>query len=353
MLKETKIPSNYYSIMKWAGIFIIIGGIKVTSHIILPLLLAIFISLMLLQPVHWLQAKKVPKNLAIILVLILFMALFYVLGDLLGSSLSHFSDNLPAYKMKLMEIVDANKDTFKKFGIDLNDGKTFNAKPGAIMNFLLLGLDQAKQFIAEFFLIMLLTLFFLFELDSFPVKFNAMFNRIGSKKASINLNKIILKLRRYLGIKSITSFATGLLIYLFLMIMGVKYAILWGMIAFLLNYIPNIGSLIAAIPAVIFAGIQLGGGALLYTGIVYLLVNFIIGSLLEPRIMGKGMGLSTAVILISLMFWGWLFGPIGMFLSVPLTMVLKVFLEANEDSRYFAILIGTEEEAKQYSKNGK
>ena len=90
----------------------------------------------------------------------------------------------------------------------------------------------------------------------------------------------------------------------------------------------------------------LGGTALFWTGMVYLAANFIVGSLIEPRIMGKGMGLSTAVILLSLMFWGWIFGPIGMFLSVPLTMVLKVFLESNDSSRYFAILIGTEEEAK-------
>ena len=353
MNTETKVPSNYYTIMKWAGIIVIIGGIKVTSTIILPLLLAIFISLMLLQPVHWLQSKKVPKNLAILLVLFLFTALLYALGDLLGSSLSHFSENLPEYKIRLYEIIDENRDTLKKLGIDPEESNPMNAEPGAIMKMILLGLDQAKQMIAKFFLIMLLTLFFLFELDSFPLKFNAMFSRIGNKKAQMNLNKIVVNLRSYLGIKSLTSFATGLFIYIFLLILGVRYAILWGMIAFLLNYVPNIGSLIAAIPAVIFAGIQLGGGALLYTGIIYLVVNFIIGSIIEPRIMGKGMGLSTAVILISLMFWGWLFGPIGMFLSVPLTMVLKVFLETNEDSRYFAILIGTEDEAKQILKNEK
>ena len=353
MKTETKVPSNYYSIMKWAGIIIIIGGIKVTSAIILPLLLAIFISLMLLQPVHWLQSKKVPKNLAILLVLFLFTTLFYALGDLLGSSLSDFSENLPEYKSKLYEITDENRETFKMFGIDSVENNPMNIEPGAIMKMILLGLGQAKKFIAKFFIIMLLTLFFLFELDSFPVKFNAMFSRIGNKKVQINLNKIVVNLRSYLQIKSLTSFATGLFIYIFLMILGVRYAILWSMIAFLLNYVPNIGSLIAAIPAVIFAGIQLGGGALLYTGIIYLFVNFIIGSVIEPRIMGKGMGLSTAVILISLMFWGWLFGPIGMFLSVPLTMVLKIFLETNEDSRYFAILIGTEDEAKRILKNEK
>jgi predicted PurR-regulated permease PerM len=134
---------------------------------------------------------------------------------------------------------------------------------------------------------------------------------------------------------------------------GVKYAILWAVIAFLLNYIPNVGSLIAAIPAVIFSGVQLGSSYLLWTGLMYLGVNFLIGSIIEPKLMGKGMGLSTAIIFISLMFWGWLFGPIGMFLSVPLTMVLKVLLLSNDDSRYFAILIGTREEAEILVKKNK
>lgn len=353
MNNVTKVPSNYYSIMKWAGIIIIIGGVKATSNLILPLLLAVFISLMLLQPVHWLVSKKFPKIIATILVLIIFSGFIFAIGDLLGSSINNFSENLPFYKEKLTLYVDNNAETFDVFGIDISENNIFNAEPGKLMSILLSGLDQMKQIIGKVFFIMLLTLFLLFELDSFPYKFNAMLSRAENKKAKINLHKIVINLRNYLGIKTLTSLATGLLIYIGLLIIGVKFAILWAILAFLLNYIPNIGSLIAAIPAVLFASVQLGGSALLWTGIIYLGVNFIIGSLLEPRIMGKGMGLSTAVILLSLMFWGWLFGPIGMFLSVPLTMVLKVLLQSNDSSKYFAILIGTEEEAKQIIEHDK
>lgn len=180
-----------------------------------------------------------------------------------------------------------------------------------------------------------------------------MLSRTGKAKAKINLNRITVNLRNYLGIKSLTSFATGAFIYIFLLLFGVKYAILWAVIAFLLNYIPNIGSLIAAIPAVIFSGIQLGSDYFLWVGLMYLAVNFIIGSLIEPKLLGKGMGLSTAVIFISLVFWGWLLGPVGMFLSVPLTMVLKVMLQTNESSKYFAILIGTKQEAENIIEENK
>lgn len=346
MTDNIKVPSNFYSIMKWAGIIIIIGGVKLSSNILIPLLLALFISLMLLQPVHWMESKKIPRSISILIVLLSFSALIFILGDTLGTSISNFSRGLPDYKIKLNNFVDRNADSFDVFGIDISEDHLFGAEPGKIMTVLISGFDQMKQIVGKLFFIMLLTLFLLFELDSFPIKFNAIFSRAGKARAKINLGRITVNLRNYLGIKTVTSFFTGLLIYIFLLIIGVKFAILWAVIAFILNYIPNIGSLIAAIPAVLFAGVSLGGSALLWTGLMYLGVNFIIGSLIEPKIMGKGMGLSTAVILLSLMFWGWLLGPIGMFLSVPLTMVLKVLLGSNESSQYFAILIGTEEEAK-------
>ena len=351
MISDIKAPSNYYSIMKWAGIIIIIAGIKSISNIIIPLILAVFISLMLLQAVHWLEHKKISRNFAILIVVVIFSFFLFLIGDLLGVSLSRFNADLPQYKLKFLNYIADNTDLLRKFGINYSADHPINTEPGLLMKIILNGIDHLKQIISMVFLIMLLTIFFLLELDSFPLKFKAMFSQSGNEKSIINLNKIIINLRSYIGIKSITSFATGLFIYLGLLFLNVDYAILWGSIAFLLNYIPNIGSLIAAIPAVIFAGIELGGSTLLYTGILYFGVNFIIGSIIEPKVMGKGMGLSMAVILISLMFWGWLFGPIGMFLSVPLTMVLKVFLESNEDSKYFAILIGTEEEAKVILKN--
>lgn len=345
MDQQAKVPSNFYPIIKWAGIFVIIGGIKATSSLVLPVILAIFISLMLLQPVHWLQSKKVPRSIAIVIVLSLFGSILIVLGDLLGTSINNFQYYLPQFKEAIIQKLSHGKNQIDIFGFKFSDDSILDAKPGKYMEFVLSGLDHIRQIIGKTFFILLLSLFLLFELDSFPFKFKAIFSRKGTMKARININRITVNLKNYLFIKTITSFFTGLFIFIGLKLVGVEYAILWGTLAFLLNYIPNIGSLLAAIPAVILTGIQMGGTSMLIVGLIYLAVNFIIGSVIEPRIMGKGMGLSTAVILLSLMFWGWLFGPIGMFLSVPLTMVLKVFLQSSDSSKYFAILIGTEKEA--------
>ena len=117
---------------------------------------------------------------------------------------------------------------------------------------------------------------------------------------------------------------------------------LWGLLAFLLNYVPNIGSVIAAVPAVLFAAVQLGPGAALWAAAGYLVMNVAVGSILEPRFMGRGLGLSALVVFLSLVFWGWVLGPVGMFLSVPLTMMIKIALDSHPDTHWIAVLLGPE-----------
>jgi AI-2 transport protein TqsA len=124
-----------------------------------------------------------------------------------------------------------------------------------------------------------------------------------------------------------------------LSLIGVDFAPTWGLLAFLLNFIPNIGSIIAAVPAILLALIQLGLPSALLTLLGYLVVNITIGNFLEPRVMGRSLGLSTLVVFLSLLFWGWVLGPIGMVLSVPLTMTAKIALAVNEDTRWLAVLL--------------
>jgi len=145
-----------------------------------------------------------------------------------------------------------------------------------------------------------------------------------------------------MAIKTIASLATGIIITIWLIILDVDFPLLWGLVAFMLNFVPNIGSIIAAIPAIMLSYLQIGFGSALLTTIGYLTVNVVIGNFIEPRYMGKGLGLSTLVVFISLVFWGFILGPIGMFLSVPLTMTLKIALQSNPNTRWLAILLGDE-----------
>jgi predicted PurR-regulated permease PerM len=181
------------------------------------------------------------------------------------------------------------------------------------------------------------------ESSSYGVKLRAILNSPESSMTSISAAMI--QINQYLGIKTITSFATGVIIALSLWIIGVDFPFMWGLIAFLMNYIPNIGSIIAAIPALFMAFISVGFGGMIWTGVIFLIVNIGIGSVLEPRIMGKGLGISTLVVLLSLIFWGWILGTVGMFLSIPLTLAAKIAFESQESTKWVAVLLGTEEDA--------
>jgi predicted PurR-regulated permease PerM len=184
------------------------------------------------------------------------------------------------------------------------------------------------------------------EFGSFSVKAKAILR--GSDISIAYFSTIIRNLRNYLWIKTLIGLSVGILIYFALLIIGVDYPLLWALIAFLLNYIPNIGSIIASIPAVLFALVQLGLGGALWTLVTFILIHNVIGNFLEPRIMGKGLGLSTLVVFLSLLFWGFMFGIVGMILSVPITMTIKIILEQNEKTHWIAILLGTPAEAKIY-----
>mgnify|MGYP005989045895 FL=1 len=163
----------------------------------------------------------------------------------------------------------------------------------------------------------------------------------------VHVNHVLSKIRHYLAIKAATSLLTGILASLALVLIGVDYPFLWGMLAFLLNFIPNLGSLLAAIPPVILALIQLGPIGVMWTGISFFAINNVVGNYLEPKLMGKMLGLSAFVVFLSLILWGYIFGAVGMFLSVPLTMMIKIALDTNEKTRWLGILLGPEEEAEE------
>jgi predicted PurR-regulated permease PerM len=188
------------------------------------------------------------------------------------------------------------------------------------------------------FLIVLTLVFILLEAWSFPEKVRRAF---GSAEVTLNrFEEFASKLNRYVAIKTAMSLATGLTVGIWVTIMGVDWAILWGLLAFLLNYIPNLGSIFAAVPAVLLALIQHGVGRAAIVIVGYLVINIVISNLLEPRFMGRGLGLSTLAVFSSLVIWAWIFGPVGMLMAVPLTITLKIAFEGGSQTRWIGVLLG-------------
>ncbi|MDX8395798.1 MAG: AI-2E family transporter, partial [Mariprofundaceae bacterium] len=198
--------------------------------------------------------------------------------------------------------------------------------------------------LANTFFIICTVIFLMFEGISLPHKWAAMGKYAPTTDA---VNQFLKSVNQYLVIKTLVSLATGAAVTAWLTLIGVDYPILWGILAFLFNFVPNIGSIIAAVPALMLALVQLGPDAVLYTGMGYVVINLVMGNAVEPRFMGKGLGLSTLVVFLSLIFWGWALGLVGMLLSVPLTMIVKIALEANKKTQWIAILIGPDIDPKK------
>ena len=334
-------------VIKLAALIIIFAGAIYARSIITPFLLALFISIICAQPIFWLEKKGIPKWLALIIVLLGLILIFSGFAFLIGGTLSSFSSNVPKYVSKLTTISNSFFQILNEKGLKIPKDQVSNLiQPAKIFEFIARAVNEVFNMMGNTFLVFLILLFILMELRSFSVKASAMLS--GSDESISYFSTITKNIRHYLGIKTLICILTGILIYLALLIIGVDYPLLWALIAGLMNYIPNIGSIIAAIPAVLFALVQLGLGGALWTLGSFMLVNNVLGNFIEPRIMGKGLGLSTLVVFLSLLFWGFIFGMVGMFLSVPITMTIKIILEQHEKTQWLAVLLGTPAEAKIY-----
>lgn len=329
-----------HPLVLFAAAVIIIVGLRAAEAIIVPFLLALFITIISSPPLIVLKRHGVPNWLALIVVISGLIVIGLALVMLIGSSLDELARNLPRYQAHLQVLAIQALLWLEETGIELNAGEILGfLDPGALIRLIANVFNSLGGTLANAFVILLAAAFMLSEASIFNAKLAAISKDPAKTLAQVqNLTRTI---NHYIGIKTLTSIATGILVALWLMTLNVNYPILWGVIAFLLNYVPNIGSVIAAIPVIVLALIEQGVGTAAWVTIGYLVINNVSG-ILEPRLMGRSLGLSTLVVFISLVFWGWVLGPIGMFLSVPLTMMLKIALENFAETRWLAVLLGSE-----------
>jgi AI-2 transport protein TqsA len=344
------VSTENYPVVKIAALIIIFAGVIYAKTIITPFLLALFISIICAQPVTWLETKRIPRWLALLVVIIGMVAVFSGFTLLIGGTISSFSGNVAQYKSALSTIGNSFIQFLNDKGFKIPEDQISTLiQPGKVLEFTATALNELFNMMGNTFLIFLIIIFMLVEFGSFSVKAKAIFS--ASDKSISYFSSITKNVRHYLLIKSLFCLSIGILTYIVLRIIGVDYPILWALIAGLMEFIPNIGSVLATVPTFLFALVQLGlGGALWTLGSLMVIHNFL-GNVAEPRIMGKGLGLSTLVVFLSLLFWGFILGPVGMVLSVPLTMTIKIIFEQNEKTRWLAILLGTPGEAEIYLKH--
>ncbi len=329
------------AVVTTAGIIVILAGLKLAADLIVPFLMAAFIALLCSAPLYWLHRKGVPNGLSVLIIVVGLLAAAAALGITAGSSFKKLTRNLPRYRESLQQQTEGIVPWLEDRGVDVGAYRSSISdavNPSSAVGLASDMLKKTSGVLGNSFMILLTVVFILLEAVGMPHKLRRVVR--DPEKTFSGFREFLESVKQYLVIKSIVSAVTGLLAGVSMVIIGVDFPVLWGVLAFAFNFVPTIGSIIAAAPPIALGVVQFGPGAVLSVGGCYLAINVVMGNVVEPRLTGQGLGLSALVVFISLVFWGWILGPVGMLLSVPLTMIVKIACESNESTRPVGVLLG-------------
>jgi predicted PurR-regulated permease PerM len=322
-----------------ACLIIIFAAIKVSASLVVPFLLSVFLTILLSPAFFRLRQSGLPSTIALVVMVISLAVLCVLAITVLGASLDQFIQNLPTYQEGLNRQLIRLTEWLAGLGFD--DPASFIAQylnPQIAMTYAGAVARALSGILGQIVLIVIISAFMLVEAGNFDRKIRAIAGDADERVEELKRN--IQAVRRYVSLKTAMSLLTGVLVSLWLWLLGIENALFMGLLAFFLNYVPNIGSFVAAIPGVLLGLISLGPGMATVTAVGYVAINVGVSNVIEPRFIGNDLGISPVIVLLSLVFWGWLIGPVGMLLSVPLTMVVKGILESTESTRPIAILLG-------------
>ncbi len=339
-MDEEKIRNYFFYL---ACIVVIIAGVKIASEIVIVLFLAIFISSIISTLIKILDKRHIPKLISYLLVLGFFTLISLLLAYIVNISLKDFITNLPTYEEKLQQTIVNIISLAENYGYSIDkktilDALNLNSFFGITTNLI----GSIGTFLSKFLLIIIGIGFILAESKSFEKKLKILFRKESDKIEHFKLfsNNI----QKYFLVKTATSFLTGFLVAITLIFFDISYPILWGVIAMLFNFIPVVGSIIAAIPAILLSFLTSDLNTTLILIVLYLAINISISNIIEPKFMGKELGLSPLVIFFSLILWGWVLGIVGMFLAVPITMTLKIAFDSNKTTKWISLLMSSVKE---------
>lgn len=326
-----------------ASVVVIVAGLKAASDILLPILFSVFLAILGVPLVRLLERARVPTVVGIPVVVLLFALGLVAITGVLAQTVRTFTADIGQYEPQFNQLVARGMALSASFGIVVErDSIAELLQPSLMMGLLSQMLNAVIEVLSKMLIVLLTMTFILFEATELEMKFKAAFGT--EARPAGPFTDATTQVQRYLVIKSIASAFTGLFVAIGVSALGLDFPVMWGLIAFLLNFIPSIGSIVAAIPPILLALVQLSPLGALGVTAVYIVVNTLIGSFLEPRFMGRTLGLSPLVVFLSLLFWGWVWGPVGMLFCVPMTVIAKLFLETQEDTRWIAVFLGSPKE---------
>lgn len=324
-------------------IVIFIAGVvlHLAKPVLFPFSLAVFLSFVLAPLEDFLARLKIPRAISIIFILVLTFFILYLLASLIYTTGKAFAAELPKYSQKVSSVLASIQEKYNITGagwqpIDWASQFDLNKVGGILLD----ALGPFLSFISNLFLVLLFLIFIMAGRGQILPKIDRAFTRERASMVCGVIQNIDSQIQRYLAIKTVVSFFTGVFALIVLLLFGVDFAILFGLLTFILNYIPNIGSFIATAFPVFIAIFQFETiWPAVWILVILVLIQQIMGTIVEPRLMGEGLDLSPLVILFFLFFWGWLWGVPGMILAVPIAAIVKIVISNIPDLDFIAVFM--------------
>ena len=328
-----------------AAMVIVVAGLQASGDIMLPILFAVFIAVAMMPLLRALQRAGVPNLLAIPLLVLSLAGLLAGLTGVVAGAVTSFTADIGQYEAPMRKVLNDALATAEGLGVPVENTQIKGLlQPNLVMSVVGQTRGAVVNVASRLLIVVVTVTFILLETSDITLKLKVAF---GSEAQELGpFTDASDKVQRYLLIKSIVSAVTGGLAAMWCAMLGLDFAVIWGVAAFLANYVPSIGSIVAALPPVLLAVVQLGWPSALGIAAGYIAINIALGNFIEPRLMGRSLGLSPLVVFLSLIFWGWVWGPVGMLFSVPMTVIAKLVLESSEETRWMAVLLGSAREAK-------
>ncbi|MBO7639600.1 MAG: AI-2E family transporter [Treponema sp.] len=352
----TRNPILY--MMLFITFVLLVAVLKITASFCLPIILSILLSFVFYPLCKKLNKLHIPWLLCILVVFLISASLIFGIGNLLFNTFKTIAKVYPRYEQRFTDLYQLFCDTFKihydqEADLFTNLWNSLNVRT-AVQNIAISLSSNLVSFVKVFGVVLLLMLFLLIEVKSIKPKVNLAFSDRAELQGKIKniASSTAKEVTHYISIKFLISLLTGLLVFLVTFFAGLDFSVIWGAIAFVLNFIPTFGSIISWAATTIFALLQFypSWGTCIFIAIAVLAINFILGNIIEPRWEGSDLGLSPFVILVSLSFWGWMWGFVGMILAVPMTVIMKIIFENSTVLKPIAILLGNT--GKKNSENG-
>lgn len=354
--------TGFKVLLSLACVVVIVAGLRAASEMLIPIILGLFLAVLSLPILNWLDQRGVPRPIAVILtilfdLLILFGLVFVASGvipefqgkrleyaELLRARVGSFSAWADAQLMSLSGFADKFGE---KTGSDTKQqiwtfNELFNRYWDTKLIIDFIGqtevVGRLTALMSRSFFVLVIMTFILAESGRYPGKLRQVIRAKGPDLRRFRNSSM--EIQKYLGIKTAVSMVTGFLAWLVCTLFEVDFPVLWGLVAFTFNYIPAIGSILAGMPPVMLALILHGIWPAVGVMVCYLAINVALGNFLEPMVLGNRFGISTVMVILSVLFWGFVWGPVGMFLAVPLTMMVKVMLDNSNDFRWLSVMMG-------------